>query len=148
MAGTQPGFSASEFKDAIHFAMNMGLPNADSEKATFYWNTTRTFDKKDSAGRPLALKAVPLTTVEKDPVQIPVAVEYARTGIGGTDGTGAGSFDGSRATLTILDEDYESVRDADYVSLGGDRYNIDFTTSVGLFDVTIYQMFIRAWDES
>lgn len=147
MAGTQAGFSASEFKDAIHFAMDMGLPNADTEKATFYWDTKRTFDKKDSAGLPLALKARPTSSVEKAPVQVSCAVEYARTN-NGIDGNSAGAFDGSRATITLLDEDYEQVKDADYVSLGGDRYEIDFKTSVGLFDVTVYQMFLRAWDET
>lgn len=147
MAGTQPGFSATEFKDAIHFAMNMGLPNVEQEQATFYWETSRSFSKADSSGRAFTLKARPADVTERDPVRIPVAVDYARFNAG-MDGTGAGQFDVTRATLTILDEDFESVRDADYVKLGGNRYVIDYVTPVGLFDVTVYEMHLRAWDES
>lgn len=148
MAGTNSGFSAIEFRDAIHFAMNMGMPNTTSERATFYWKTSRDFDKKDSAGLPFGLKSQPLSTSETDPVQVPVAVEFARTNTGGVDGKAAGQFDTSRATITLLDEDYAKVFGADYMKIGGNRYEIDYVTSVGIFDVTVYQIYAHAWDES
>jgi hypothetical protein len=152
MAGTTDsraaGFDAAGFRSAIRFAMNMGLPNATSERATFKWSTVRTFATADPAGSPYDFSSTPTASVTHADVLIPVAVEFSARPAGSRD-TAVGQFDSSRAVLTVLDEDYALVAGADLVLLGQNTYEIQFVgPPVGLFDVTIYQLFCDARDES
>lgn len=152
MAGTTDsraaGFNAAAFRDAIRFAMNMGLPNATEERATFKWNTVRTYTTADPAGSPYDYTATPATSVAHADVAIPVAVEFSARPAGSRD-TSVGQFDSSRAVITVLDEDYALIVGADQVLLGGNTYEIQFVgPPVALFDVTIYQIYCDARDES
>lgn len=148
MAGTNPAFNSQAFKDGIHLAMNMALPNAASERATFRWRTEKTFSKEDSAHRPYDWTSSAVTTDSHPDVQVACAVEFsARTTLAGQ--TAMGHFDSSRAVITLLDEDYVQVEGADEVLLGENTYVVDFVAPpIGLFDVTIYQMYCSARDES
>ena len=141
-------FDSTEFRDAIKFAMNMGLPDDETERATFRWTTERTFATADSGGSPFDIHATPVTEVERADVLIDVAVEYGS--VRGQDaGTSVGEFTSSRAVITVLDEDYVSIVGADMVLLGGDTYDIKFVRPpIGLFDVTIYQLDCEARDET
>lgn len=152
MAGTTDsraaGFNPAAFRDAIRFAMHMGLPNATEERATFRWTTVRTYDTADPAGNPYDYTATPATSVAHDDVLIPVAVEFSARPAGSRD-TAVGQFDSSRAVITVLDEDYALVEGADLVLLGGNTYEVEFVgPPLGLFDVTIYQLYCDARDES
>lgn len=128
--------------------MNMGLPNATVERATFKWETVRTYTTADPAGNPYDYTATPAATVTHADVSIPVAVEFSARPAGSRD-TSVGQFDASRAVITVLDEDYEQVEGADIVMLGENTYEIEFVgPPLGLFDVTIYQIYADARDES
>lgn len=142
------GFNAAEFRDAIKFAMNMGLPETESERATFRWNVDRTFAVADSGGVPFSKAEVPVTEVEHDDVQVDVAVEF--TNVRGADITNAvGQFNTARAVITVLDEDYALIEGANMVLLGGNTYDIKFVRPpVGLFAVTVYQLDCEARDET
>ena len=140
------GFDAALFRSAIASAMEMGLPENISERATFRWNTSYTYDVADPEGNPYDFTGEPATTVAKPDVQVPVAVQF----IGSEgNGTAMGEFDNNRTILTILDIHYEQIKDADEVLLGGNTYVIDYTAPpAGLFEVTVYTMYLMSVDES
>jgi hypothetical protein len=126
----------------------MGLPNASSEQATFRWNAASTYEAEDVAHNPFDWTDTPTTEITHPDVQIPVAVEFSARPAGSLD-TVQGQFDNARCVITILDTDYESVTGADEVLLGGNSYTIDFWgPPLGLFDVTIYQVYATATDEA
>lgn len=128
--------------------MEMGLPNATSERATFRWNAASTYEAEDVAHNPFDWTDDPVTETTHPDVQIPVAVEFSARPAGTIDTT-VGQFDNARAVITLLDTDYESVRGADEVLLGGNSYTVDFWgPPMGLFEVTIYQVYVTATDEA
>lgn len=148
MAGSQAGFSASAFRDAVHFAMNMGAPVDVKERVTFRWRAGKTFSVADGSNRPYDFSHRPVAVDAKADVQVPAAVQFQRSASAGADGGGAGLFNVNRAVLTLLDEDYVQVEGADQVLIGSDVYVIDFVLPQGLFDVTVYEVHCRAFDES
>lgn len=128
--------------------MTMGGPVAVNERATFRWRTERDYAIDDPAQNPYDWSATPTTTVSLEDVQVPVAVEFSARPAASTETT-VGQFDHSRAIITILDEDYDLVRGADQVLLGGNTYVIQFVgPPVGLFEVTVYTLYADAVDES
>ena len=140
MAGSNAGFDASAFRTAIRFAMTMGSPNITAEKATFRWTRNQTFNPQDPASRPYNWTQAPVTDTTPDDVVLDeVAVEFATNRAGG--GTAVGDFVPLRATVTLLDEEYEQVTGADMILLGGHTYAVTMTTVVALFSVDVYQMF-------
>lgn len=152
MAGTDSRFSAAAFREAIHFAMNMGLPNSVSERATFVWDTEQTFDTADSSGKPFIWDDTPASETVFSDVQIPVGVEVLSKG-GDTMDTRVGQFDVTRVRLVVLDEDYPSLTQngvmANKVRFDDATYDIQFVEPpVGLFDVTVYLIHAQAIDES
>ena len=151
MAGTTDpraaAFNADAFRDAIRFSMTLGLPQAEQLRATFRWSAVKNYQIEDPEGLPYNFNSTPTEVVDTpDDVQVPVAVEFAE---GSMEGNSVGEFISSKAILTILDIDYSLVEGADTVLLGGGKYKIDFVAPpIGLFDVTIWQLYLTALDES
>lgn len=140
-------FSAAQFRDAIKFAMRMGMPNATEERLTFKWRRDETYQRQDPAGKPYNWKATPVTDNTPEPVLVDGAVEFSDRN-SASSGTAMGRFDTPRATITLLDVDYALIEGADMVELGGATYQIDFVAPpMGLFDVTVYQIYASAVDE-
>ncbi len=145
MAGTDVGFSAAEFREAIHFAMTMGAPPDTENQVVFSWAPTRTYDAANPSDAPYDWTDAPLTSTSPAPVTLTaVAVEFSPV----ADGTGTpmGRFDQSKGMLTILDEDYVAVATADRVSFGGRTYMLQEATPIGLFEVTVWQIPITEGD--
>jgi hypothetical protein len=147
------GFNAADFKDAIRFAMNMGLPDATAERVTFRWTSENTFTTNSPTGNPYDLTATPTVTDSAVDVLVDAAVEFvSRASLGET--TSVGSFENPRLVVTLLDDEYATITDAtlglpDKVLVGGNTYNVDFVAPpVGLFSVTVYQIHCTAIDES
>lgn len=148
MAGSDPRFNEAQFRDAIKFAMKMGTPEDTEKRATFRWTTVKTYATQDPSGRPYSWSSVPTATVAHDDVQIDCAVEFIPRPSGGRD-TPLGSFDVSRAVITILDVDYAEIAGADEVLIDGNTYDIQFEGKPdGLFGVTIHTIYADARDES
>lgn len=146
--GFGAGFDADLFRESIRAAMTMGLPNTVSERATFRWHPQRTFAKSDPTGKPYDLSAAPVSDTTPEDVQIPCAVEFSARPAGSME-TALGEFDTSRVIITLLDVDMPLISGADEVILGGNTYDIQFLgPPIGLFDVTVYQLFAIARDES
>lgn len=144
--GGSQGFNASEFRDAIHFAMQMGAGLDETEQVTFYFESTYAgTSNKDGQGVPFAVDAA-LTPTTPDPIRRDVAIEYFDA-----EGqpTGFGPLTPSRLALTLLDEEYVDVKDAKWVVVHGDRYNYSRTEPPqALFDVGVYVMHFKSEDET
>lgn len=148
MAGANDGFDAVAFRDGVHLAMNMGLPGKVEDRPTFHFKTVRSYPagtRLNAEGEPFN-PDTPIIITEPTPVQIPCAVEV---GNATADEMPVGPFRRVKATITILDTEWDAVKDAYEVSLGGSRYVISYTPPPnGLFDVTIYSFvcFAKAED--
>lgn len=146
MAGSDPGFNAGEFRDAIHFAMQMGAALDASEQVTFHFASTLTYNvPADGAAVPFDPNAT-VTRVTPDPMRVDCAVEYFDME---NQPTSFGLMAPSRLAVTLLDVDYEQVKDCSYVVIHGDRYNFRRTEPPsGLFDVGLYTMHFTAENET
>ena len=147
------GFSAAAFKDAIRFAMNMGLPDDTAERITFRWTPASTFTTSSPAGNPYDFTDTPTSTFSAADVLVNAAVEFtSRASLG--ENTAIGSFENPRLIVTLLDDEFDTIVDGDLglpdkVLVGGNTYNIDFVAPpVGLFSVTVYQIHCTAVDEA
>ncbi len=145
MAGTSTQFSAARFRTAIHAAMAMGTPPDPADQIRFYWNDTRTSAVPvDTEGVPFDPSAV-ITTTSRASVTRPCAVEYIDAN---GQPTPFGSVAPSKVRITLLDEDYVVVHDADYVVISGDRYlRLLEPPSYGLYDVGVHQILYVAENE-
>lgn len=152
MAGRNSSFSGDAFRTAIRFAMTMGAPPAGriagqsaADGLTFHWNpTATTAATRDGEGVPFDPGAA-VTRTTRRPVSVPCAVEFVdATG----DPTPFGVVIPSKVRAVLLDEDYASVKDADFVVIGGDKYiRSHEPPAVGLFDVGVHTIVFVAENE-
>ena len=152
MAGTDPGFDADAFRDAIRFAMSMGAPEDTTKRVTFRWTEQKSYTRADSGGKPWNFNEVPVATEEYDDVQVDCAVEFGARPASIRDTT-IGQFDPSLVTVTVLDEQYEEIMAndvmPDLIVIDGNEYEISFLEPpIGLFEVTVYRFVAEARDES
>lgn len=145
--GTPTGF-ASTFRSAVKFAMQMGSPNATEDKVTFFWRPNKEYSHEDIIDNPYDWTNTPTTDVEIAPVQVDCAVEFGRVAGNVTVGNAVGDFDSTRATLTLLDVDYDLVRGAHLCTIGGDLYVLEYAQPLALFVVDVWQIHCVAIDES
>jgi hypothetical protein len=132
------GFDAAAFRDGIRFAMGMGAPNSPAEPVTFRWSGSKTYAVHDPTADPYDWTEATATDTEHADVQPPATIEVGAPA--GSESTVVGTFDDTKAVLTILDDDYALVSGADQVVFGGKTYRIDSVVPLGLFDVTVYQL--------
>jgi hypothetical protein len=146
MAGTNSSFNASAFRAAMRSAMTMGTPPVAADALTFCWNPTNaTTSVKDGEGVPFD-PAAPVVRTPRTPVSKPCAVEYIDAA---GNPTPFGAIVPSKVRVTLLDEDYTVVKDADFVVISGDRYlRHHEPPSVGLFSVGVHQIIYAAENES
>lgn len=153
MAGRNAGNPSfgKDFRKNIRFAMNMGAPPAVEEQATFFFPSQLVYDSVDDAadtdasGTPFD-PSIPVRRVIPDPIRVPCAVEYFDAQGVLTD---FGMVTPSRATVTLLDEDYAKIKGCDSVALMGERFvyrNTEFPS--GLFDVGLYTMHFVAENDT
>lgn len=153
----QLAFDAAEFRDAIHFAMRMGLPEEAPERVTFQWNAEETHATPDSRGRGYNIKSAPTSTVSTANIvaslSVPVAVEFFDSKSSSGE-TSMGDFDIGRLKITMLDSSYAQIENPtlglpDSLIVDGNTYDIDyFAPPLGLFDVGVYSLYASARDES
>lgn len=142
------GFDAAAFRLAIRSTMTMAAPNATADRATFRWSPVKTFGTEDPGHNPYSWTATPSSTTTHADVQVPVAVEFSAPRLASKE-TPLGEFDTARAIITVLDVDYDLIVGADLILLGQNTYEIQFVAPpIGLFDVTVYQIYADARDES
>lgn len=141
-------FDAATFRDAIHFAMNMGLPDDEAKRATFIFTEVVTYAVSDPAGQPYDWTEKPKTDAQKAPVEVPCSVRFVPSLIRSGSGTAFGTVNSPKAIITVLDTEYELTQGAHQVRLDDAMYTIDYVAPPeGLFDVTIYDYYCTAQDE-
>lgn len=146
MAGAFPGgpAAAQRFRDGIHYAMNMGAPEDDELAVTFVFDSAVLVDgPADASGVPFDPDA---ELVGSAPQQhrVPYAIEYydARGQL-----TGLGIINATRVEITVLDEEYEQIRDAVAVIINGNRFNRRKEAApMALFSVNVHVMHFDAVD--
>lgn len=145
MAGTNSSFNADKFRTAIRFAMTLGTPPATGDQLTFHWNpTVTTGAAKDGEGVPFD-PAATITRSSRAAITKPCAVEFVDAA---DEPTAFGLVIPSKVKVTLLDEDYNAVKDADFVVITGDKYvRSHEPPSLGLFDVGVHSVIYTAENE-
>jgi hypothetical protein len=150
VAGTNPSFDAKAFKDGIRFAMKMGAPTNLSDQATFIFPKTTSYPKDtrlDREGRPLDPTVPRTEAVSRPDIQVDCAIEFPL--IAGSEEIAVGRFTPTRMTITVFQEDYERIRDAKDVRVGGDLYQVAYhPPPLALFNVGFQQIVVHARDET
>lgn len=154
MAGTDPRFNATQFRDAIHFAMSMGKPGSTLDQLVFVWTDRNTYAEEGPPSAPFDWTDTPVTSHTWGPVTVACAYEIAYRQSESV-GTPLGTFDQPLLTVTILDTDYPDIFDdadvrADQIVLP-DRgtFEIMFEAPpVALFEVTVHTLYARALEQS
>jgi len=153
----QNAFDAARFKSGIRFAMAMGTPPTAAERVAFQWNADNTYTIADAKGDPYDWTASPTATISATDIALSLdvraAVEFfdAKSSSGST---GMGDFDIGTLKITVLDDDWALVQDAnlgrpDTVLVDGNTYTVDYVSPPnGLFTVTVYTVFCSSLDES
>lgn len=146
MAGTNRNFDRDAFVQGIHLAMTMGAAPVEENQVTFHFPSTLVYTGPADAEDVPFDPDVTVTSSNPEPVRVPAAVEYY-------DASGLliepGVAQPTRIRITLLDEDYEQVKDANRVTAGGDTYHYRRTEPPsGLFDVGLFIMHFHAASET
>lgn len=150
-------FDADEFRNAIHFAMQMGIsPDVDKRPVFLRKSTTVTYKKDgvtlpspprlDRDGRPYDPEIEVLRAADTRVSDISCAVEIV---LADASELPVGNFRPTKAVVTLLDEEYALVSDCRELIYNGDRYLYGYEPDgLGLFDVGVNTIIYYALDES
>lgn len=143
-------FDESGFVTAIKSTMQMGIPQDPAERLVFHWAAPSTATPASPAGSPYEWDQTdvdePAPGVPAQSVQVDYALEMSQDA---SSNTMAGTFENPKATVTMLDAEFQQVADADYCTIGTSIYRILYHQPViGLFGVSVHQLVIQAQDEA
>lgn len=144
-------FNATIFEDAIRQTMRMGMPEDEAERLTWHWNDPSTATPASPAGNPYSWEQTdPETEPEPGVPATSLIVDYAlEVGTSAPVNTLAGTFENPRSTVTLLEDDYQLVKESDYCTIGTSTYRILYhQPTIGLFGVSVHQFVIQAQDEA
>lgn len=144
------GFNSAVFTDAIKGAMKMGIPENPAERVIWCWHPTEPSSPSPS-GSPYEWDQAPGDpdpTLPERTLVVDYALEFQQRTQANTT-TLVGTFNDPTCTVTLLDEDYQLIKDADYAVIGTSIYEILFHGPVvAMFDVDVHTMFLQAHDEA
>jgi hypothetical protein len=143
------GFNSDVVRDALEFAMKMGMPDNAAERVKFIFKAQHTYANEDPTGNPYEWSAPPTATIsERREVEVPVAMEFISRTSQGRDTT-MGHLLPSHVEIYILDTYIDDVRGADELMVDGNVYKITaWPPPHALFDFTLYPCLAEAVDES
>jgi len=146
VAGSSPGFDATAFRDAISSAMKMGASPIEGERATFHFPAQLVYNGSMDGDAVPFDPAATVVSSEPPAVQVDCAIEYFDAE---AQPTAFGMMSPTRIAVTVLDVDYERVKECSYVVVGGDRYDYRRTEPPnGLFDVGVYTLHFLSQSET
>ena len=157
MAGTDPRFPSAKVRAGLKFAMQMAFPEDSAQQITWQWTIKRDFKKQDSGGFPFEWTSsqVQSQTVITDKIVDCAVQTKAPAGTTRVGGTTMGIMDIASATVTLLDVDYDALVAhglgdfPDQAVMDGAVYVVQTKgPPEGLFDVTVYSIYLQAIDES
>lgn len=154
--GIAVDFDGEGFRNAIRFAMQMGT-NPDADKApifiqkglgrTYWKNNVQliTTPRLDRDGQPYD-PDIEVRREADDQIRVDCAIEVVRAD---AEELPVGAFRLTKLVVTLLDDQYQVVKDCRELLYNGDRYMFGYEPeSNGLFDVGVYTMIFYAKDES
>lgn len=123
--------------------MMIGLASNPQDRVTFRWSVVQTAaGPSDPSGIPYDLGSTPASVTSHPDVQVPCGVRYTA---GQIQDTPLGEFDTSRPVLTLMDVDYDSVRGADKVVIGGTVFSVSFVAPPeSLYDLTVWTIYLES----
>lgn len=142
---TPPGFDKAAVLAGLRTAMGFGAPTRTEDRATFYLPKT---EAETPAAEDLA--TVPFDpdvrrTASTRKVQVACAVEFYANGQL-VESWGAANAD--RILVTLLDPEYQQVKNFSYVVAGGDKYIRSRTQPpVALGSIDVWQVWADAENE-
>jgi len=154
--GYSVAFDGDGFRNAIRFAMQMGLnPDPDRRPIFIMKSTGRTYWKNnvqlmtaprvDRDGRPFD-PDVEVRKEEDQQISVDCAIEIERAE---AEELPVGTFRPTRLVATLLDQQYVLVKDCRELIYNGDRYLYAYEPeSNGLFDVGVYTMVFYVKEET
>lgn len=154
--GFSADFDGDQFRRAIRFAMEMGISPDEDKKPLFvfrsasrtYWKAgvqLATTPRLDRDGKPLD-PTIKVVESPRQTKQVDCAVELDQAD---AEELPVGNFRPTKAIVTLLDTEYEQVKDARELVYNGDRYVYGYEpVGLGLFDVGVNQIIYYAIDES
>ena len=138
-------FDAGVFRESIRFVYTMAAPTVLADQITFFTAPQLVYNTPVDAEDVPFDPAATVTRVQSVGVQVPCAVEYLDV-----EGQAIvfGTVTPSKVVVTLLDEDYQRVKDVSYVVIAGERYNYRRTEPPsGLFDCGLYVIHFLAENE-
>jgi hypothetical protein len=162
--GIDVDFDNEGFRDAIHFAMQMGFnPDPDKRAVFIKKATTKQYFKNsvlldpadvrtDRDGKPLDPEVELIRGADEEirsgtgADEVNVAIEVDRAD---AEELPVGNFRPTKVVITALDVDYVKIKDCRELVYNGDRYLFGYEPeSNGLFSVGVYTMIFYGKDES
>ncbi len=132
----------AEVEGLLRQTMVFGLPEADTDKPTFYFEREVTWTDYDSEGNPWDWTAAPVTDSTSTPTQPICAYEFfAPLGRSGAQFSEVGDFYPSTVVITFVgDDDFSEAVNSSYVVIGPAQTKWYFRywkpeTSLGLISV-------------
>lgn len=153
--GINAAFDAAGFRNAVRFAMEMGLNPDPSRRPTFIRKSSSRVYKKNSVvistprldrdGRPLDPEVEVVRPADVE-VSVDCAIEVQRAD---AEELPVGTFRPTKVVATLLDDQYEEVKDCREMLYNGDRYVYGYEPeSNGLFDVGVYTIIFYAVEDT
>lgn len=158
--GISVDFPEEVVRNGLLFAMQMGAPNDASERVKFimkgsgrqyFLNDVEVFPapdgdlKIDRDGLPLNPEVEVVNATDQE-IEVDVAIEIEEVN---ADETPVGNFRPVRATVTLMQEEYEQVDGCRELAYNNDRYGYGYEPdSIGLFGMNFHVMIFYALDES
>lgn len=131
-----PGFDAERVIEGLKKAMGFGEPTRPEDKVTFYFNARSTpTGPVDEDGIPFDPDDRITNTREDDATTVDCVVEYQDRA---PKAETFGVVVPARVILTLLDPDWQQVKDFSYVKAGGDIYHrstVEPPVALGSIDV-------------
>lgn len=149
------GFDSSAFSVAVRETMKMGMPENEDERLIWQFAPPIEGVPVSPSGEPYGWGQDP----DADPTELSrvtpidsISVEYALEFVDRASSSTTvleGSLDRPTATVTLLTDAYDLIKDADYATIGTTTYQILFEAPVvAMFDVDIHTIYLRALDEA
>lgn len=137
MANANSEFDADAFRTGIRFVYNLAAPPVAEEQITFFYNSQLIYNTPvDGEDTPFDPQATVQRVAPRAVKNVPCGIEYFDAA---HQEIVFGTVTASKIHVTLLDEDYQRVKGANYVVLGGEKYLYKVTEAPsGLFDVGLY----------
>lgn len=160
MAEQHDGFESiaapptDSIRETLRRTMVMGLPQEESQRPTFYFDRTVTWEDYDSEDNPWDWTVDPVTEVVPASEQVICAYEFfSPLGRQGAFYTEVGEFNPTTLVFTMFEEEWERVRGFSYATVGPSRLGTSASNrwyfrfwkpAYGLNDLTVYQVHTAA----